>query len=253
MNRIPVMAGNWKMNTTPDEGVRLANGLKEKLAGIDDVEIIVAPPFTHLFQVKEAIGSSNIRLSSQDMSPEDSGAYTGEISPVMIKALGCQYVIIGHSERRQLFGETDALVNKKVIAALKHGITPILCIGETSAERESKETLHVILTQLKGGLNGLDADIWKDIIIAYEPIWAIGTGKTATDEQAQEVHQFIRKTLEDLFGEVIAGKTRILYGGSVKSDNIAGLMVQPDIDGALVGGASLSVESFEKIIKFNRS
>ncbi|MBE9503748.1 MAG: triose-phosphate isomerase [Proteobacteria bacterium] len=253
MARKPVIAGNWKMNTTPDEGVQLVEGLKKRLSGINDVEIIVAPPFTHLSRVGEVVEKSNIKLSSQDMSPKDSGAYTGEVSPLMIKAVGCQYVIIGHSERRLYFGETDESVEEKVTAALNHGITPIICIGESLAEREADQTLNVILTQLKGGLSCLTAKNLKDIIIAYEPVWAIGTGKTATDEQAQDVHHFIRKTLAGLFGEEISGQTRILYGGSVKPDNVSGLMTQPDIDGALVGGASLSVESFEKIVKFNRS
>ena len=253
MARKPVIAGNWKMNTTPDEGVQRDEGLKERLSGINDVEIIVAPPFTHLSRVGEVVEKSNIKLSSQDMSPKDSGAYTGEVSPLMVKAVGCEYVIIGHSERRQYFGETDESVKEKVLTALNHGITPIVCVGESLAEREAEETLDVISAQLKGGLNGLTANNWKDIIIAYEPVWAIGTGKTATDEQAQDVHHFIRKTLAGLFGEEISGQTRILYGGSVKPDNVSGLMDRSDIDGALVGGASLSVESFEKIVKFNRS
>lgn len=252
MERVPVMAGNWKMNTTAEEGVELIRTLKSSLADVMDVHIVIAPPFTHLNPIGELINGSNIALAAQNMFAEDSGAYTGEISPLMIKAVGCQFVIIGHSERRQFFGDTDTSVNEKAKAALNHNITPIVCIGETLAQRESKETLKVILGQLKEGLRDLPLQE-KEIIIAYEPVWAIGTGKTATAEQAQEVHSFIRKTLEDCFGQDVAVKTRIIYGGSVKPENASNLMGQPDIDGALVGGASLSVDSFEKIVKFNRS
>ena len=252
MERTPVIAGNWKMNTTPEEGVQLVKGLKDTLAGVDDAHIIVAPPFTHLYPVSDVIRGTNIKLASQNMFSKDSGAYTGEVSPLMIKCLGCEYVIIGHSERRHCFGETDASVNEKTSAALSHSITPIICIGETLAQREAEETLAVLLRQLKGGLKDLPGNK-REIIIAYEPVWAIGTGKTATEEQAQEVHRFIRNTLAELLGKEVASKTRILYGGSVKPDNTRGLMAQSDIDGVLVGGASLTIESFEKIVKFNRS
>lgn len=250
--RVPVMAGNWKMNTTPDEGVKLAGELKERLSGIEDVEVIIAPPFTHLCQVGEAIKGSNVALASQNVYSKDSGAYTGEVSPVMLKELGCEYAIVGHSERRQYFGETDDAVNEKINALICHHITPILCVGETLEERESDRTLDVVLRQMEEGLKGLDSNAWEDVIIAYEPVWAIGTGKTATKEQAQEVHAFIRTALSKLFGIKVSNSTRILYGGSVKPENVDGLMAQPDIDGALVGGASLKADSFEQLVKFKR-
>lgn len=252
MSRVPVIAGNWKMNTTPGEGVALAVELKGRLAWAKGVEVIVAPPFTHLYQIGEEIMGTNIRLASQDVFSRDSGAYTGEISPLMLKELGCRYSIVGHSERRQHFGETDDAVNEKVHAVLGHGMTPIICVGETLEEREKGGTLEVVRRQLEGGLKGLKKDGWQDIIVAYEPVWAIGTGKTATDEQAGEVHAFIRKMIGGLFGDDIASRTRILYGGSVKPENIDGLMARPDIDGALVGGASLKADSFERIVKFRR-
>lgn len=252
MERKPVIAGNWKMNTTPSEGVRLVSELKERLGGFDGAEVIVAPPYTHLHPVGEAIRNSGIKLSSQNVYSKDSGAFTGEISPSMLEALGCEFAIIGHSERRQYFGETDESVNEKVHAVLDHGIIPIVCVGETLAERESGKTLDIIQKQIRAGLKGLPESGFQDIIIAYEPVWAIGTGKTATDAQAQEVHADIRKNLEAMLGKEAASKTRILYGGSVKPDNIDGLMAQPDIDGALVGGASLEAQSFERIVKFER-
>jgi triosephosphate isomerase len=252
VSRTPVIAGNWKMNTTPDEGVELIVALKGLLAWIEGVEVIVAPPFTHLYLISEEIAGTRIQLASQNIFSKDSGAYTGEISPPMLKKLGCKFAIIGHSERRQYFGETDMSVNEKAKAALSHDITPIICIGETLDERDSGKALDIIEKQLEGGLSGLSEGDWKDIIIAYEPVWAIGTGKTATNEQAQEVHAFIRANLEKTFGEEIAEKTRIIYGGSVKPENVDDLMAQPDIDGALVGGASLKADSFEKIVKFKR-
>ena len=252
MSRKPVIAGNWKMNTLPAEGVELARSLKEKLGGVADVEVIIAPPFTHLFAINEEVKGTPIRLAAQNLNAKDSGAYTGEIAAPMLLSMGCDFAIIGHSERRQYYGETDASVNEKLGAALANHLTPIVCIGETLEEREAGKALKVIATQLSGALKGLTAEGWKDIIIAYEPVWAIGTGKTASNEQAQEVHGFIRSELEKSLGKAIAGKTRILYGGSVKPDSICGLMDQPDIDGALVGGASLKAEDFVKIVNFGK-
>jgi len=253
MSRLPVIAGNWKMNTTPDEGARLAAELKSRLSGHVGVEVIIAPPFTHLVQVGIEIRESHIKLASQNMSDKESGAYTGEISPQMLLELGCEYAIIGHSERRQYYGETDFVVNAKVHTAIKNGIKPILCLGETLDEREKGQAFDAVRLQLELGLAGLDIEAAGNIMIAYEPLWAIGTGKTATDEQAQEMHSFIRKYLAKHFEKEVASKTRILYGGSVKPDNIDGLMAKPDIDGALVGGASLDGESFERIVKFRGS
>ena len=259
MERIPLIAGNWKMNTTPSEGERLVRDLKKRLADVEEREVVVAPPFTHLHRVGDALKGSSISLAAQNVYWEDAGAFTGEISPAMIKELGCRYVITGHSERRAYFGETDETVSKKVRAALRCGMIPIVCVGETLEEREAGDTLEVVGRQLGGGLRGLEAsgliseaDERGMIVIAYEPVWAIGTGKTATAGQAQEVHSFIRERLERILGDTAASRTRILYGGSVKPDNIDGLMAQPDIDGALVGGASLDAGSFERIVKFRR-
>ncbi len=252
MARMAVIAGNWKMNTSPSEGVELAKNLKNRLKGVQEVEIIVAPPFTHLHAVGEAIKGSNLKLASQNVYFEESGAFTGEVSPGMIKELGCDYVIIGHSERRQYFGETNESVNAKTKAVLHHGVRPIVCVGETLEEREAGQALAVIGGQLEGGLKGLSASDSQEIVIAYEPVWAIGTGKTATKEEAEEVHAFIRQEIAKVFGEEGASSIRILYGGSVKPENIDDLMAEPNIDGALVGGASLKNDSFEKIVKFKR-
>ncbi|MBE9536299.1 MAG: triose-phosphate isomerase [Proteobacteria bacterium] len=252
MFRKPVIAGNWKMNTLPFEGVELARSLREKLGEVANVEVVIAPPFTHLHAINEEVKGTPIRLAAQNLNAKDSGAYTGEISAAMLLTMGCDFAIIGHSERRQYFGETDDSVNEKILAALANQLTPIVCVGETLEEREANKTLEVIATQLSGALKGLTAEGWKDIIVAYEPVWAIGTGKTASNEQAQEVHGFIRSELEKSLGKAIADKTRILYGGSVKPDSICGLMDQPDIDGALVGGASLKAEDFVKIVNFGK-
>jgi len=226
--------------------------LKEKLGGVAEAEVIIAPPFTHLSAISEEIKGTPIQLAAQNMHAKDSGAYTGEISAPMLQKLGCRFVIIGHSERRQYFGETDASVNEKTAAALAGKLTPIVCVGETLEEREEGRTLKVIAMQLSGALKGLTAEGWKDIIVAYEPVWAIGTGKAASSDQAQEVHRFIRSELERSLGKDIAEKTRILYGGSVKPDSICGLMDQPDIDGALVGGASLKADDFVKLVNFGK-
>jgi triosephosphate isomerase len=248
--RVPLIAGNWKMYKTSGEGAVFITKLAARVSGLDDREIVVAPPFTGLAAAAGAAASSNIRIAAQDMFWEDEGAFTGQVSPAMLADLGVSAVIIGHSERRQLFWETDADVQKKVPAALHHGLLPIVCIGETEIEREAGETEEVLSRQLAAALVLVQADDARRVAVAYEPIWAIGTGKTATPEIAQEAGAFIRQKLVDGAGEDAAGAVRILYGGSVRPDNIDELMAQPDIDGALVGGASLKVESFARIVRF---
>ena len=244
--RTPFIAGNWKMFKTAAEAVDFVTNLKPQVAEVINREILVCPPFPALAPVAEALRNSNIKLGAQNLFWEDEGAFTGEVSAPMLKAVGCQYVIIGHSERRQYFGETNETVNKKIFAALKHNLWPIVCIGETLEEREKNETFKVIEKQVQEGFKNLDSSNWLQVTIAYEPVWAIGTGKTATPKQAQEVHAFIR----GLLPKEVASQVRILYGGSIKPENIKELMAQPDIDGGLVGGASLKVESFAKIIKY---
>ncbi len=244
-----IIAGNWKMNKTSFEAVELINSLKRELVDVTAVDMIVCPPFTALTEVCDLLVDTNIGLGAQNLHWEDSGAFTGEISAPMIKGVGASYVIIGHSERRQFFGETDETVNKKLKAALKHGLTPIVCIGETLKEREDNRTFSIIKTQAEGSLAGLNEQEIQKVVIAYEPVWAIGTGKTATSAQAQEVHQYIREILTKIYSQPVAEQIRIQYGGSVKSENIAELTSQKDIDGALVGGASLQAESFAKIVK----
>jgi triosephosphate isomerase len=250
MARLPFIAGNWKMNKTAGEAVELVRQLKATLSGVKEVEVAVAPPFTALQAVQKELEGSSIRLAAQNLFWEEKGAYTGEISPLMLKELGCRYVIIGHSERRQLFGETDETVNKRMKATLHQGLDPIFCIGETLKEREEERAFAVIGDQLQGGLRGITEEEMDRVVIAYEPVWAIGTGKTATPQQAEEVHAFIRQRLSDLFSNGIAEKIRIQYGGSVTPDNVKGLMSQKDIDGALVGGASLKPDTFSKIVRF---
>jgi len=249
--RIPVIAGNWKLFKTIAESVALVSELKPLVANSHGVEIVVAPVFTALSRVFDVIEGSNIRLAAQDCYWEEEGAFTGEVAPKLLKDAGCSHVIIGHSERRQYFCETDLTVNKKTKAAIAAGLNAIVCVGETLAERESGQTFSVIEAQIQNGLAGLTADDFTHIIIAYEPVWAIGTGKTASDAQAQEVHLFIRQLIARLFIQSVADTIRILYGGSVKPDNVKGLMSQPDIDGALVGGASLKADSFAAIAAFN--
>ena len=249
--RIPVIAGNWKLFKTIGESVALVNELKPLVANNQGVEIVVAPVFTALSSVSDAIEGSNIRLAAQDCYWEEEGAFTGEVAPKLLKDAGCSHVIIGHSERRQYFGETDLTVNKKTKAAIAAGLNAIVCVGESLAERESEQTFSVIETQIQGGLAGLTTDAFTHAVIAYEPVWAIGTGKTASDAQAQEVHLFIRQLIARLLNQAVADAVRILYGGSVKPDNVKGLMAQLDIDGALVGGASLKAESFAAIASFN--
>lgn len=235
------------------EAVDTALALKPLVANANHCEVVIAPVFTTLKTVASRLEGSNIQLAAQDCGVQnDFGAHTGEVAPVMLKDVGCSHVIIGHSERRQFYGETDSSVNQKTKAALASGLTAIVCVGESLAEREAGSAESVVKGQLVNGLSGLTVADMERIIIAYEPVWAIGTGKTATPEQAQEMHGFIRKIITEIHGKEIADKTRILYGGSVKPDNIATLMSQPDVDGALVGGASLEAESFAKIVNFER-
>jgi triosephosphate isomerase len=248
--RKPVIAGNWKLFKTIAESVALVTELKPLVADNQRVEIVVAPVFTSLSRVSDAIKGSNINMASQNCFWEEEGAFTGEVAPKLLKDAGCSHAIIGHSERRQYFGETDLTVNKKTRAALAAGLSAIVCVGESLAERESDQTFKIIEAQITGGLDGIVEDAFIYIVIAYEPVWAIGTGKTASDAQAQEVHAFIRQLIARLFSQAVADAVRILYGGSVKPDNVKGLMTQPDIDGALVGGASLKAESFAAIVNF---
>ncbi len=249
--RTPIIAGNWKMNKTASEARAFFCEFIKLIKDVKDVEIIFAPPFTALSAATDAAKDTKIKISAQDMFWEEKGAYTGEVSPVMIKDAGCSHCIIGHSERRQYFGETDEAVNKKIKTALKFDITPIVCIGENLKEREANKTVKVIETQLQGGLTGLSEIDMHRIILAYEPVWAIGTGKTATPAQAQEVHKFIRDYIRKKAGDKIANGMRMLYGGSVTPENINGLMAEEDIDGALVGGASLKPDSFAGIVRFS--
>lgn len=250
MGRLPVIAGNWKMNMTVQEAVKLVGELKALVRGVENVEVIVAPPFTALFTVHKELEGSSIRLGAQNVFWEEKGAFTGEISPVMIREAGCEYVIIGHSERRQFFRETDETVNRRIKAAQGHGLKPIFCVGESLKEREDGKTFSVIERQIEGGLKGFGDREVVNITVAYEPVWAIGTGKTATPQQAEEVHRFIREKLAELYSNDFAGRVRIQYGGSVTPENVKGLMEQEDIDGALVGGASLKAESFSRIVRF---
>jgi triosephosphate isomerase len=249
--RKPIIAGNWKMYKTIGESIDLANGLKRELFEIDsqDIDIVICPVFTSLSEVGEVISDSNIKLGGQDVYWQPEGAFTGEISCTMLKDAGCQYVIIGHSERRQYFGETNESVNKKVKAAINSGLTAIMCVGETLAEREKNKTFEVLDDHVQNGLSDIkEQDVLK-IVIAYEPVWAIGTGKTATAQQAQEAQKYIRDLLIKMYNRETVSKIRIQYGGSVKPENITELMSQPDVDGALVGGASLKVDSFSEIVK----
>ncbi|MDD3705804.1 MAG: triose-phosphate isomerase [Clostridiaceae bacterium] len=248
--RRPVIAGNWKMNKTVSEAVKLVEELKPLIEGAS-AEVVVCPTFVCLNDLVKTSKNSNIGVGAQNMYYKDSGAYTGEISPVFLKDIGVEYVILGHSERRQYFKEDDSEINKKVVAALDHKLKPILCVGETLKQREAGEAFDVVSAQVKGCLKDLESRNLDDLIIAYEPVWAIGTGKTATSRDANEVIGFIRKQLVELCGNDMAEKTRILYGGSVKSSNIKELMNMSEIDGALVGGASLDAKEFSGIVKFN--
>jgi triosephosphate isomerase (TIM) len=248
--RVPLIAGNWKMHKTVEEAERLAGELVQLLAGFDEVEVAVAPPFTALHSVGAKLRASPIALAAQNMHWEAQGAYTGEISAAMFREAGCRYVILGHSERRQLFGETDEGVARKAKSALAAGLTPILCVGETLEERRQGEAFPVVERQVRGALAELEGEACRRVVFAYEPVWAIGTGQTATSGQAQEVHRHLRHVLGELDGAAGAAQVRILYGGSVKPTNAAELMAQEDVDGALVGGASLDAEGFASIARF---
>ena len=250
--RTKLICGNWKLHKTIAESVELATAIKNAVGPVRDVEVAVAPVFTALHAVAKRLEGSSVALAAQNCFWEDQGAWTGEVSCKLLKDVGCKYVIIAHSERRQHFGELDASANLKVKAALRNGLDPILCVGETLAERDAGEAFHIVRRHLEGGLAGLTAADAERLVIAYEPVWAIGTGRTATPQQAQEMHQFIRGKLAEQFADV-AQRVRIQYGGSVKPDNAAQLMGQADIDGALVGGASLKADDFLKIVKYRNS
>lgn len=247
--RIPIIAGNWKMYKTEDEAIRLVSDLKKRLKDIDGVKIIVCPPFTALSSVREIIRNSPLLLGAQNMHWEEKGAYTGEISPVMLITAGCKYVILGHSERRSYFHETDKSVNLKIKSALKFNLSPIVCVGEKLEEREANKTEEIIKTQIQGAYEDIINQQAEKTTVAYEPVWAIGTGKTATPQQANDVHVFIRGFIAAKYGKDTAEKISILYGGSVKPENARELLEMSDIDGALVGGASLDAGSFEGIVK----
>lgn len=247
--RLPLIAGNWKMYKTETAAAAAARSLNNLIAGVSDVDVMIAPPFTALAAVNQALQGSPIATGAQNVHWESEGAFTGEIAPGMLKTIGCRYVIVGHSERRQLFAESDQNVNRKIKAALNAELIPVLCIGETEAEREAEQTFSVLDKQVRLGLEGVSLKKPGDIVIAYEPVWAIGTGKTATADQAQAVHAFIRDLLGKLYGPALAEAMRILYGGSVKPNNIAELISMTDIDGALVGGASLEPETFARIVR----
>jgi triosephosphate isomerase len=251
--RTPLIAGNWKMFKTVQEAVSFVKELRSVVKDVNDVEIVVAPPFTAVYPVAEALRNSNVGVAAQDVYWEREGAFTGEVSPAMVSEAGAQYAIIGHSERRRLFGETDATVNRKVVAAIGAGLTPIVCVGETLEEREGNHTLAVLDRQVKDGLDGLSAAQVADLVIAYEPVWAIGTGRVATAAQAEEAHAHVRTRLRQWFGADAAERCHVIYGGSVKADNIAGLIREPDIDGALVGGASLDIKSFGELVTKSRA
>jgi triosephosphate isomerase len=250
--RIPFIAGNWKMFKTVQEAVVFVKELRNLVKDVSDVEIVVAPPFTAVHAVAEAARNTPINVAAQDVYWEREGAFTGEVSPYMVKEAGAEYVIVGHSERRRLFGETDAMVNRKTSGSLNAGLIPIVCVGETLEEREGNQTLDVLDRQLSGGLAGLTPAQVIELIVAYEPVWAIGTGRNATAAQAEEAHAHIRRRLNEGFGADAAERCHVIYGGSVKPDNIRELIAQPDVDGALVGGASLEVGSFMAIVTGSR-
>jgi triosephosphate isomerase len=247
--RHPFIAGNWKMHKTVHDTVVYVKEFRSLVKDIDDVEIVLAPPFTAIHGAAEAARNSNVGISAQDLHWEREGAFTGEVSAAMVREAGADYVIIGHSERRQLFGETDASVNRKLSAAMASGLVPIVCIGETLEERERNDTLTVLDRQIKDDFDGISGGQVGGLVIAYEPVWAIGTGRTATTAQAQEAHAHIRQRLRQWFGAAAAEECHVIYGGSVKPDNTHDLVGQPDVDGALVGGASLNIKSFFEIIQ----
>lgn len=246
--RKPLIAGNWKMNKTIDEAVSLVNTIKAGVHQISGVDMLVCPPFTALSAVSEALDRSNIEIGAQNMYSATDGAFTGEVSPLMIKDIGCRFVILGHSERRSIFGESDKVVNEKVKTALQYNLIPILCVGETLEEREAGKAKDVVRSQIAEGLKGLTKEDMHNVVIAYEPVWAIGTGKTATPAQAEEVHAFIRQQINSTFDASVSDAIRILYGGSMKPENVTDLMKQENIDGGLIGGAALKGESFIQLV-----
>jgi triosephosphate isomerase len=250
MNRRPLIAGNWKMHTMVEEAMQLATAVTQAAKTVSDRDVMIAPPYTGLAAVAEVLSGSAVLLGAQNVHWEEQGAFTGEISAVMLKELGCDMAIVGHSERRHIFGETDSMINERIKGALRFGLVPVFCIGETLEEREAGRTMAVLENQVRAGLDNITLEKGEKLVVAYEPVWAIGTGKTATETQAQEAHYFIRDLLAEIYEKNIAGQIRILYGGSVKPENIDILMQQADIDGALVGGAALKAESFERIICF---
>ena len=252
MMRIPLIAANWKMFKTVHESVAFIKEFRSLVKDVDDVEIVVAPPFTALHSAAEAARNSPIGIAAQDVYWERDGAFTGEISATMVKEAGGDYAIIGHSERRRLFGETDEIVNRKLVATLGAQLTPIVCVGETLEEREANQTLEILDRQIKHGLDGVSGDQVASLVLAYEPVWAIGTGRNATAQQAGEAHAHIRGRLRQWFGGPAADQCHVIYGGSVKPDNIHELVLQPDVDGALVGGASLDVRAFSEIVARSR-
>jgi triosephosphate isomerase (TIM) len=248
--RTPLIAGNWKMYKTIAEGVELVEALIRDVGDTSDREVLVCPPYTALHALSALLQDSPIALGAQDVFYEEQGAFTGAVSPVMLRDVGCSYAIVGHSERRQIFGEVDAVINRKLHTALKHGLRSILCVGETKPQRDAGEAEAIVVGQVRAGLERVGAEQLGAVVIAYEPIWAIGTGDTATPADAQAMHATIRRTLAELYSQDAADQIRIQYGGSVKPDNVDELMAQPDIDGALVGGASLKADSFLRIVRF---
>lgn len=250
--RKPMIAGNWKMHLTRKEAEDLASAIKKGLDPDLKHEVLLAPSFTNLETVKNIIFDSKILLSAQNMCWEEKGAFTGEVSPLQLKDIGCDYVIIGHSERRKIFGETDETLNKKIKSALKNNLKVIFCIGETLEERENNQTYRVLQTQIQNGLKEISKEDLSAIVIAYEPVWAIGTGKTATPDQAEDAHIFVRKEISRLYDTNTSENIRILYGGSVKAENIDELMAKPNIDGALVGGESLKADKFLRVIHYQK-
>jgi triosephosphate isomerase len=252
MMRRPLIAGNWKLHKTVAEALQMVTTLKKDLTDVKDRDIVVAPAFTALASVAEALAGSPLALAAQNCYPQASGAFTGEVSPALLRDVGCRYVIVGHSERRSLFGESDDFIRQKVKAVLDEGLLAILCIGETLEERNENRTFEILEGQIDAGLKGINKAAAEGLTIAYEPVWAIGTGQTASDDQAEEAHRFIRDLLARRYDQDLADRTRILYGGSVKPDNVDGLMAMPNIDGALVGGASLKAADFIRIVRFGK-
>jgi len=250
MSRRPLIAGNWKMHMNLAGAVNLAREVAQAAERASDRDVMIAPPFTALASVAEALRQSPVLLGAQNVCWEEKGAFTGEISPTMLADIGCSMAIVGHSERRHIFGEQDAMINKRINGALHFGLTPVFCIGETLTDREAGKTFVVLESQLRKGLAGISLPVADRLVVAYEPVWAIGTGKTATAEQAQEAHAFVREVLENVFEKNIASQIRILYGGSVNVQNVDGILSRPDVDGALVGGAALNPDTFKRIVEF---